>query len=73
MQMDSDTGIVSLVEEDLVDMDQLWNLEHLFGSVSSTLRVVQMGVHFTFEFNLGDRRTRLENRVTSSSKDSQSI
>ena len=37
------------------------------------LRIVQMGVHFTFEFNLGDRRTRLENWVTSSSIDSQSI
>lgn len=36
MEMDSDTGIVSLVEQDLVDMDQLWNLEHLYGSVSST-------------------------------------
>ena len=36
MEMDSDMGMVSLVEQDLVDMDQLWNLEHLYGSVSST-------------------------------------
>ena len=39
----------------------------------TTLRIVQRGIHFTFEFNLGDRRTRLENWVTSSSIDSQSI
>ena len=36
MEMDSDTGQVLLVEPDLVDMDQSWNLAHLYGSVSST-------------------------------------
>ena len=36
MEMDSDTEMVLLVERDSVDMDLLWNLEHLYGSVSST-------------------------------------
>lgn len=36
MEMDSDTEMVLLVEQDSVDMDLLWNLEHLYGSVSST-------------------------------------
>ena len=36
MGMDLDTGQVLLVEPDLEDMDQLWNLVHLYGSVSST-------------------------------------
>ena len=35
MEMDSDTGMVLLVEQDSVDMDQWWNLEHLYGYVSS--------------------------------------
>ena len=36
MEMDSDTEMVLLGEQDSVDMDLLWNLEHLYGSVSST-------------------------------------
>ena len=36
MEMDSDTEMALLVEQDSVDMDLLWNLEHLYGSVSST-------------------------------------
>ena len=38
MEMDLDTGMVLLVEQDSVDMDQLWNLEHLYGYVSSAFR-----------------------------------